>query len=165
MDETNELVRERQKKLEALRALGIDPFGGKFPKEFTPADLIQNFEDKKKVHTAGRLGAMRFMGKSVFCDLKDETGRIQLYVKKDHLSETDAKVFDLLDIGDLIGVEGELFKTKTGEISVRVNHLQILSKKHWRMRIDLLNRRNKLMYIYMIMPKSRIYQTDTIFNL
>ena len=128
MDETNELVRERQKKLEALRALGIDPFGGKFPKEFTPADLIQNFEDKKKIRTAGRLGAMRFMGKSVFCDLKDETGRIQLYVKKDHLSETDAKVFDLLDIGDLIGVEGELFKTKTGEVSVRVNHLQILSK-------------------------------------
>jgi len=128
MNEPNELIKERQKKLEAIKALGIDPFGGKFLKDQTPADLTQNFEDKKHGRTAGRITAMRLMGKTTFCDLKDETGRIQLYVKPDHLSEKEFKLFGLLDIGDTVGVEGELFKTKMGEISIRVDRLELLSK-------------------------------------
>ena len=128
MDDTNDLIKERYKKLEALKALGVEPFGGVFPKDGFVQGLIDGYEEHKKVVTAGRLSAMRFMGKSVFADLKDESGRIQLYLKKDHLSEEDGKVFDLLDIGDILGVEGELFKTKTGEISIRAEKLRILAK-------------------------------------
>ncbi len=128
MSEVNELMKERLRKLEELKALGVEPFGGQFPKTALISDLITNFAEHQPIKTAGRLSAMRLMGKTVFCDLKDESGRIQLFVKKDNMSELDGKVFDLLDIGDIVGVEGELFKTKTGEISIRVLKLQILSK-------------------------------------
>ncbi len=128
MNEENELVKERHKKLESLKALGVDPFGGAFAKEGFIAPLLGSFQENKKVRTAGRISAMRFMGKSVFADLKDETDKVQLYLKKDHLSEIDGKVFDLLDIGDILGVEGEFFKTKTGQISIRVEKLWILAK-------------------------------------
>ena len=128
MSEQNDLFKERLKKLEGLKALGVEPFGGVFPKNALIHSLVESFEEHKKVTTAGRLSAMRFMGKSVFADLKDESGRVQLYLKKEHLSEADGKVSDLLDIGDIVGVEGELFKTKTGEISVRVDKLRVLAK-------------------------------------
>jgi lysyl-tRNA synthetase class 2 len=128
LDESSDLIKERYKKLEGLTALGVSPFGGFFAKQSPVQTLLDTFEENKKVVTAGRLSAMRFMGKSAFADLKDESGRIQLYLKKDHLSELDGKIFDLLDLGDIIGVEGELFKTKTGEISVRVNKLTLLAK-------------------------------------
>lgn len=128
MIEDNELIKERHKKLEGLKALGVDPFGGAFAKEGFIAPLLEGFAEAKKVRTAGRISAMRFMGKSVFADLKDETGRVQLYIKKDHMPELDGKVFDLLDIGDVIGIEGEFFKTKTGESSIRVEKLTLLAK-------------------------------------
>lgn len=128
MTEQNDLIKERYKKLETLKGMGINPFGGKFLKDFSIGQILPIFEDKKRIRTAGRLTAMRVMGKSTFCDLKDDTGRIQLYVKPDHISETEFQVFQNLDIGDIIGVEGELFKTKTGEVSIRVDKLQILSK-------------------------------------
>ncbi len=124
----NELIKERLKKLEAIRALGVDPYGGKFAKDTTVAALTSAFEDKKRVRTAGRLSAMRLMGKTTFADLKDETGRIQLFIKEEHLGPDGQKLFERLDIGDIIGVEGELFKTKTGEISIRVDKLTLLSK-------------------------------------
>lgn len=128
MNDTNELIKERLRKLEQLKALGVEPFGGRFPKEGPIACLISGFEDNKRVSTAGRIAAMRLMGKTTFCDLRDDSGRIQLYVKHEHLLEKSLKLFELLDIGDVIGVEGELFKTKTGEISIRVENLQLLSK-------------------------------------
>ena len=128
MTEPNDLIKERRKKLESIKAMGIDPFGGKFSKGHMIRALLENFEDKKRVNTAGRLSAMRLMGKTTFCDLKDDSGRIQLYMKHEHLGEEQAKLFECLDIGDIIGVEGELFKTKTGEISVRVDKLRLLSK-------------------------------------
>ena len=128
MDEASDIIKERYKKLDGLKALGVDPFGGFFAKEATVKTLLDTYAENKKVITAGRLSAMRFMGKSVFADLKDESGRIQLYLKKDHLSEGDGKIFDFLDIGDILGVEGEMFKTKTGEISIRVDKLRILAK-------------------------------------
>jgi lysyl-tRNA synthetase class 2 len=126
--EENDLIKERYKKLEGLKALGVDAYGGAFAKREFIAALLGSFEEKKQVRTAGRISAMRFMGKSVFADLKDETAKIQLYLKKDHLSELDGKVFDLLDIGDILGVEGEFFKTKTGQISIRVEKLTLLAK-------------------------------------
>lgn len=121
-------ILERRKKLEAIRALGVDPFGGKFLKDGPIGAFAEHFEDRKKVRTAGRISAMRLMGKSAFCDLKDETGRIQLYIKRDGIPEEARRLFELLDIGDIVGVEGELFKTKTGEISVHVDRLRLLSK-------------------------------------
>jgi lysyl-tRNA synthetase class 2 len=126
--EANELFKERLKKLQQIRDIGIDPFGGQFPKDTAIAAIVQNFEEKRGVRTAGRLTAMRQMGKTTFCDLKDETGRVQLYVKEEHLGEESHKLFGLLDIGDIVGIEGELFKTKTGEITVRVEKLRLLSK-------------------------------------
>ncbi len=128
MTEENDLIKERVKKLDGLKTLGVEPFGGAFAKKEFIAPLLESFEEKKKVQTAGRISAMRFMGKSVFADLKDETAKVQLYLKKDHLSELDGKVFDLLDIGDIIGVQGEFFQTKTGELSIRVEKLTLLAK-------------------------------------
>ena len=126
--DANDLIRERLKKLEAVKALGVDPFGGKFQKEGPIASLLAGFEEKKRVRTAGRLTACRLMGKTTFYDLKDESARIQLYVKHEDLAADQRQLFECLDIGDILGVEGELFKTKTGEISIRVNHLRLLSK-------------------------------------
>jgi len=126
--EENDLIKERHKKLEGLKALGVNPFGGAFAKQGFISSLLESFQEGKKVQTAGRLSAMRFMGKSVFADLKDETAKVQLYIKKDHMPELDGKVFDLLDIGDIVGVEGEFFKTKTGEASIRVEKLRLLAK-------------------------------------
>ena len=127
-DDPNELIKERLKKFEAIQKEGVDPFGGRFLKDGWISQVVEGYEEHKKVRSAGRLSAMRFMGKSVFCDIKDESGRVQLYVKKDALPVADATIFDCLDIGDIVGVEGELFKTKTGEISIRVSTLKILSK-------------------------------------
>ncbi len=128
MKEPNELLKERFKKFEAIKAMGVDPFGGRFLKECSVDSLVRNFEDKKKARTAGRLSAIRLMGKTTFCDLKDESGRIQLYIKPEHLGEAQYRLFESLDIGDIVGVEGELFKTKTGEVTVRVDQLRLLAK-------------------------------------
>ncbi len=128
MEESNDLMKERLKKLKSIEEMGVDPFGGKFPKEAMIAQIVTGFEENKRVCTAGRLSAMRAMGKTNFCDLKDETGRIQLFVKADKLSPESAQLFERLDIGDIVGAEGELFKTKTGEISIRVDKLTLLSK-------------------------------------
>ncbi len=128
MHTSEELWNERLKKLKAVQALGLDPYGGRFAKTEPIASLVAGFADEKSVLTAGRLTAMRLMGKTVFCDLKDDSGRVQLFLKRENLSEKEAAVFDNLDLGDILGVQGELFKTKTGEISIRVKSLSLLSK-------------------------------------
>ncbi len=128
MDEASDLIKERYKKYEALKALGLDPFGGRFDKQASVAKLLEAFSEGHPAKTAGRLTATRFMGKTVFADLKDETGRIQLFIKPSELSEQHQQVFNCLDIGDILGIAGEMFKTKTGEISIRVKELTLLSK-------------------------------------
>jgi lysyl-tRNA synthetase class 2 len=128
LDEASDLIKERLKKLKLIEDMGVDPFGGKFPKDALIGAIVAAFEEKKRVSTAGRLSAMRVMGKTTFCDLRDESGRIQLFIKPDHLTQDSARLFECLDIGDILGVEGELFKTKTGEISIRVETIRILSK-------------------------------------
>ncbi len=128
MNEPNDLLKERFKKFQAIEALGVYPFGGRFLKEGMIAAIVSAFEENKKTRTAGRLASIRLMGKTIFCDLRDETGRIQLYIKRENLGEDGWKLFEQTDIGDIVGIEGELFKTKTGEITIRVQSFAMLAK-------------------------------------
>ncbi len=123
-----ELIAVRREKLEGLKALGLDPFGAKFETSTTPGELKAAFEDEKKVKLAGRLLAIRDMGKSVFATIGDVHGRIQIYLNKKGVSEQDWAAYQLLDMGDWIGVEGETFTTGKGEPSVKVESLTVLSK-------------------------------------
>ncbi len=123
-----ELIAVRREKLAKLRELGIDPFGEKFDTTATPGELKANFEDEKPVTIAGRLLAIRDMGKSVFATIGDVEGRIQIYLNKKGVSEQDWAAYKLLDMGDWIGVEGETFTTGKGEPSVKVEKLTVLSK-------------------------------------
>src|SRR3989338_3216102 len=84
------------------------------------SSVIQNFTEGRSVRCAGRMMARRIMGKSVFCDLKDEDGRIQMYGKSDELGEPEFEAFKALRIGDILGVEGTLFNSKTGEKTIKV---------------------------------------------
>ena len=123
-----ELIAVRREKLGKIRELGIDPFGAKFDTTTTPAKLKADFADEQAVTIAGRLLAIRDMGKSVFATIGDVEGRIQIYLNQKGVSETDWAVYQLLDLGDWIGVEGESFTTGKGEPSVKVNKLTMLSK-------------------------------------
>jgi lysyl-tRNA synthetase class 2 len=123
-----ELIAVRREKLAKMRELGIDPFGGKFDITTTPGKLKANFADEQPVTIAGRLLAIRDMGKSVFATVGDVEGRIQIYLNQKGVSEADWTAYKLLDMGDWIGVEGETFTTGKGEPSVKVNKLTVLSK-------------------------------------
>lgn len=123
-----ELITIRREKLAKLRELGIDPFGGKFDTTTTPGALKANFSDEQPVTIAGRLTAIRDMGKSVFATLGDVEGKIQIYLNQKGVNETDWAAYKLLDLGDWIGVEGETFTTGKGEPSVKVTKLTVLSK-------------------------------------
>jgi lysyl-tRNA synthetase class 2 len=129
MDEENELIALRRKKIDALRAKGIEPFSGVgFEPDGSIADVRAKFKEGETLRAAGRITAHRDMGKSHFVDLRDATGRIQVYI---HAKEVGAEVvdlFQLLDLGDFIGVEGECFLTKTGEPTLKVKKFQVLSK-------------------------------------
>ncbi len=124
-------VQVRHDKLAALRAEGRDPFvETKFDFNAYAAPIKADFEswEGKTVSLAGRLMSKRGMGKVSFCDLQDDTGRIQLFVKIDELGAEEFERFKKNDIGDILGVTGEVFQTKTGEISVRVQSYKLLSK-------------------------------------
>ena len=121
----------RREKLEALRAEGRDPFVQTRYEVSSDSQTIKNeYEamEGQTVHLAGRLMTKRGQGKVMFCDLQDKTGRIQLFVKIDELGEEDYARFKKNDIGDILGVSGEVFKTKAGEISVRVREATLLAK-------------------------------------
>ncbi len=124
-------VRVRREKLDNLRAEGFDPFvQTRFEVTSDSAAIKANYEamEGKSVRLAGRLMSKRGMGKVSFCDLQDSTGRIQLYVKFDEMEETSFQRFKKNDIGDIVGVVGDVFKTERGEISVRVHEATLLSK-------------------------------------
>ena len=128
MDEENELIALRRKKLDALRAKGIEPFGGGFEVTGSIAEVREKFKDAETLRAAGRITAHRDMGKSHFLDLRDATGRIQIYI---HAKEVGAQLMDLfrlLDLGDFIGVEGTCFVTKSGEPTLKVRTFQLLAK-------------------------------------
>lgn len=119
---------QRLKKLEELRGLGVDPFGGRFDRNAAAAECHGDYREGKEVRMAGRLTAIRGHGKTVFADLCDSSGKIQIYLRRDNLKERELEVLDRLDLGDIVGVRGELFTTRKGEISVLVRELTLLSK-------------------------------------
>ena len=124
-------VKVRRDKLEALRAEGRDPYvQTKYEVTSSAKEIKENYEalEGKTMTLAGRLMSKRGMGKVSFCDLQDNTGRIQLYVRFDAMDEADFARFKKNDIGDIVGVEGDVFKTERGEISLRVHKATLLSK-------------------------------------
>ena len=123
------MLQNRREKLEALRAKGIEPFGGRFDTTHQPGVLRKDFVPDLDVRVAGRMTARRTMGKAVFFDLMDITGRIQCYVNKKEVGDdVFALLTDMLDLGDWVGVTGKTFVTKTGEPSVHTATLTVLSK-------------------------------------
>ena len=126
-----ELLKIRRDKLTALQEAGQDPFQiTKFEKKNNTQEIRDNFEamEEKPVQIAGRLMSKRVMGKVTFCDLQDREGRVQLYVRRDEVGEEPYKTFKKYDIGDIVGVDGVVFRTQRGEISVRAVKVTLLSK-------------------------------------
>jgi lysyl-tRNA synthetase class 2 len=128
MEDENELIALRRKKLETLRAKGIEPFGARFDVSGSIAELREQFKEDETRRVAGRITAHRDMGKSHFIDLRDVTGRIQIYIHTKEVGPELMELFRLLDIGDFIGVEGTCFLTKSGEPTVKVQTFQLLAK-------------------------------------
>lgn len=132
----NPLRAEKRRKLDGLREAGIDPFPHDFKRDLLSDQLRRDFESlaagEKKIesvfHMAGRLMSRRLMGKASFFNLQDGPGVFQCYFRQAESSPEEQKVFDLLDIGDFVGVEGYPFRTKTGELSLHVTKIQILCK-------------------------------------
>lgn len=129
--EIGEILKIRRDKLKALQEEGKNPFEiSKFEKQHSAKDIIDNYEqyEDKEVVIAGRLMAKRVMGKASFAHIADESAKIQMYVQRDVLGEDEYKGFKTLDIGDIIGIKGVVFKTKTGEISIKAHEIILLSK-------------------------------------
>ncbi len=127
----SEVLRVRREKLAALRAEGRDPFQEtRFDVSHHAQDIKDHFDELEgqEVHVAGRLMSKRGMGKVSFCDLQDKSGRIQLYARKDEMDAEDYERFKKYDIGDIVGVDGEVFRTQRGEMSVRAKKITLLSK-------------------------------------
>lgn len=127
-EDLSALLQVRREKLDKLRELGVEPFGGKFETSHEPGPLRANFENEQKVRLAGRITALRDMKNSQFFDISDLGGRIQIYLNKKGVTEQEWDAYKLLDIGDWIGIEGETFTTGTGEPSVKTEALTVLSK-------------------------------------
>ncbi|MCG8574973.1 MAG: lysine--tRNA ligase [Flavobacteriales bacterium] len=135
LPELSEQEVQRRESLSRLRALGIEPYpAAQFHVNSTSEEILNNYEEGKQVIVAGRLMRKKIQGKASFSEIQDSFGRIQLYFNRDEICPGEDKVMynevfkKLLDLGDFIGVEGELFKTQVGEISVRVKEFHLLSK-------------------------------------
>lgn len=136
-EEMNDLMRTRLEKLESLREQGVEPFGDKFERTYQSGDLKEAYdqysreeleEQNIEATIAGRIMTKRGKGKAGFAHIQDLTGQIQIYVRKDAVGEDKYEWFNTADIGDIVGVTGVLFKTKVGELSVKVNDFQLLTK-------------------------------------
>ena len=131
-EELNFVLQARREKLEALEAAGVAPYAYGFDRQHTAAQahtmLAAGDHDGPEVSLAGRIVAWRSHGKTTFAHLADPTGKIQLYFKKDQLGEKPYSLLAHFDLGDIIGVHGPLFRTKTGEITVRVDRVELLAK-------------------------------------
>lgn len=124
----DDLILQRKNKLEELAARNIEPYGRKFVSTGAVKQYIDNYKEGEEVSVRGRLMTYRGHGKAVFCDLHDFTGKIQIYIREDKVGKERFGEFKCIDIGDIIGVKGGLFKTHTGEITVFVSDFTILSK-------------------------------------
>jgi lysyl-tRNA synthetase, class II len=128
MTEENELIAIRRQKLNQIAALGIEPFGNRFEVSDTVGALRARFKEGEKVRLAGRVTAHRNMGKSQFLDISDVTGRLQIFLNLKELTAEQVQLFNLVDLGDFLGVEGECFLTRTQEPTVRAQHFVLLTK-------------------------------------
>ena len=136
MTDENKLIKERKKKLENIKQKH-KLYPNNFKKNNSTYDLIQNYSklskddlSKKKVTTtiAGRVLTIRDMGNSIFANVHDELGNIQIYLQKKSIGEEQYELFNNLDLGDIVGVDGELFKTKTDELTLNITNIVLLSK-------------------------------------
>ena len=129
MEQINDLVKARLEKRAKLLEQGTDPYGSRFDVPETIAVVRTNPASERDVQIAGRLMSHRDMGKSLFADVKDSTGRIQVYVQKKVLTDEKFDRFKhLIDLGDIVGITGKLFTTHAGELTVRVEDFTLLSK-------------------------------------
>ena len=131
MEDSNNLIQIRKNKIIEIRdAIGINPFPYKFEVSDYSNSIIENFDEEKEaiVSAAGRIMAIRAMGKASFCSIQDKEGRIQLYISEKNIGEKEYAVFKILDIGDIIGVKGNVQKTKTGEITIFASFFSLLAK-------------------------------------
>nr|WP_205597568.1 lysine--tRNA ligase [Neobacillus thermocopriae] len=136
-EELNDQLRVRRDKMNMLREKGFDPFGKRFERSHTSIDLINTYGELEKeeleeknisVSLAGRIMTKRGKGKAGFAHIQDLTGQIQIYVRKDTVGEDQYEIFDSSDLGDIVGVHGTLFKTKVGELSIKVKDFVFLTK-------------------------------------
>lgn len=132
-EDTNSLIEQRKAKLTALKSKGIDPFQNKFTPDSKCHDARSGFDsgtlpDGHRVSVAGRVTAHRDMGKSIFIDVRDQSGRIQVYAQKQALGDEQFDIFKHLDLGDFVGATGTLFRTKTNEPSIKLESFTILAK-------------------------------------
>lgn len=139
MQETNDLVKQRLLALEEIKKLGFNPYPHRFDVTADSSGILNTFKDpadeteaekqkKNTVSVAGRIMAIRKMGKASFFQIKDDTGRIQIYIRQNDVGEQLYKLFKLLDIGDIVGVNGFVFRTKMGEVSVHAMSFELLTK-------------------------------------
>lgn len=129
-DEKTDPIGHRREKLQRLRDRGINPFPYRYERTHRLTEVVEDFDDLegKTVSVAGRLMSIRGHGKTAFFHLQDQTGRLQGYLRKDAVDEDTFALFKDFDIGDIIGVTGEVFKTKTGEVTVKAHQLELLAK-------------------------------------
>lgn len=131
--ERNEIILNRYRKIAEMRAEGIDPFPHKFEPTHKSEQILAQAEEmiksKKKVSVAGRIMSIRSFGKAAFFHIMDGTGRIQIHIRKGSTADKDIEIFKkYIDAGDIVGVDGEVFRTKTGEVTVLAEHLILLAK-------------------------------------
>lgn len=125
-----DLIGVRSAKLEKLQAMGLDPYGQRFDRTHSLQEIVDHFDhlENQPVRIAGRIMAIRGHGKAAFGDLHDFSGRLQIYLKSDELAERQWEIWELMDLGDIVGVSGVVFRTRRGEISVQVQELVPLAK-------------------------------------
>lgn len=132
MEQESFLSQARKEKLEKIRALGIDPYPYRFERTNSLRAVIKDFEDlsskEEIISLAGRLISLRGHGKTSFAHLTDGRGKLQIYVRQDEVGENAYSLFKILDVGDFLGVKGSLFRTKTGEPTLKVDEFRLLSK-------------------------------------
>ncbi len=126
----NQIIKIRKEKLEKIISKGINPFPPSFKPLHVSNEILLNFNkyENKSVVLAGRIVSIRKMGKASFFHIQDSVGKIQIFIKKDQIGESEYENFQLMDIGDFIGVKGDVFKTKVGEVSVKIASMTILCK-------------------------------------
>ncbi len=130
VEDLNELMRVRREKLGEMRGRGLEPYGGRFERTHSARFIIENYPalENKPVTIAGRIMSKRGMGKASFAHIQDATGQVQIYARLNDVGEETYDLFGKLDIGDIIGVEGSVFKTRMGEVTVAAARLRLLSK-------------------------------------